>query len=93
MLRECTFDFGDDARHCPVCNRSLPYRIVPREKHVRRECLMNGGKCIHFGEQTGTRQCQSCNGNVRLKVFSCSHPLHRETTLPECATCRDFTVD
>ena len=90
MLRECVWEFREAERHCPVCNRSLPYRIVPRETKAHRECLVNGGKCDYLGEQTSTRSCPTCTGNVRLKVFACSHPLHRETTLPECATCRDF---
>jgi hypothetical protein len=43
-----------------------------------------------LGEQIGTRDCPSCRGKVRLKVFACSHPAHGETTLPDCDLCEDF---
>ena len=51
-----------------------------------------GGPCIHLGQQTGLRECSTCRGNVRLKVFACTHPLHRETTLEECGVCPDHHV-
>lgn len=48
------------------------------------------GPCFFLGEQTGLRDCPSCRGTVRLKVFACDHPRHRETTLAECKLCPDF---
>jgi hypothetical protein len=42
-----------------------------------------------LGEETGLRDCPSCLGNVRLKVFACSHPAHGETTLQDCGACAD----
>ena len=77
---------GDGFWFCAVC------QVATREK-TDRECQphITGDDCVHLGAQIGTRACATCNsGNVRLKVFACGHPLHRETTLPECATCRDF---
>ena len=80
--------------HCPHCK-------VSTRTPQSRECgpllpLRNApfpiANCQHLGSQTGERNCPTCAGNVRLKVFACSHPLHRETTLPECSTCRDFAV-
>ncbi len=47
------------------------------------------GPCVHLGEQTGLRDCPSCCGAVRVKVFACAHPAHRETTLRACADCPD----
>jgi len=46
--------------------------------------------CFHLGEQTGLRDCATCRGTVRVKVFNCLHPLHRETTFDECRDCRDY---
>jgi hypothetical protein len=48
------------------------------------------GPCRFLGEQTGLRDCPSCRGTVRVKVFACGHPLHVETTLAECPVCPDF---
>jgi hypothetical protein len=45
--------------------------------------------CIFLGEQIGFRDCPSCGGSVRVKVFACAHPAHQETTLNECTRCPD----
>jgi hypothetical protein len=47
----------------------------------------DAGPCFHLGGQTHLRDCPTCRGNVRVKVFACEHPLHVETTLAECARC------
>jgi hypothetical protein len=47
------------------------------------------GRCRHLGQETGLRDCPSCRGSVRVKVFACRHPGHHETTLAECASCKD----
>jgi hypothetical protein len=49
-----------------------------------------GAICEFLGKQIGTRECPTCRGKVRLKVFACSHPAHDETTLPDCDQCQDF---
>jgi hypothetical protein len=46
--------------------------------------------CTFLGPQTGSRECPTCRGKVRLKVFACGHPAHAETTLPDCDMCQDF---
>jgi hypothetical protein len=48
------------------------------------------GSCTHLGGFKTWRQCPSCGGSVRLKVFVCNHPRHLETTLRECVACADF---
>ena len=48
--------------------------------------------CRYLGQQTGERSCPTCSGNVRLKVFACSHAAHVETTLPECGACGDYSA-
>jgi hypothetical protein len=50
---------------------------------------VNTGPCFHLGTETGLRECATCQGNVRVKVFECFHPLHHETTLAECGGCLD----
>lgn len=68
-------------RELPPDNpRTMPPRLVER---------LSGG-CCHLGEEIGTRPCSGCLGNVRVKVFACRHPNHRETTLKECEVCGDF---
>jgi hypothetical protein len=47
------------------------------------------GPCMHLGEPVGWRDCPSCGGSVRLKVFACAHPAHGEATLGECGQCPD----
>ena len=46
--------------------------------------------CRHLGAETGQRECASCGGRVRIKVFACRHPRHGETTLSECLRCADY---
>jgi hypothetical protein len=45
--------------------------------------------CLHLGEQIGLRECPTCRGTVRVKVFACAHPAHLETTLRDCTRCPD----
>jgi len=42
------------------------------------------GQCPHLGDEIGLRDCPSCLGNVRLKMFANNHPAHVETMLQEC---------
>ncbi len=46
--------------------------------------------CVFLGNATGYRECKSCQGNVRLKVFACQHPAHESTTIQECRKCKDY---
>jgi hypothetical protein len=43
-----------------------------------------------LGDEIGLRDCETCRGHVRVKVFECNHPLHRETTASQCKCCEDF---
>jgi hypothetical protein len=45
--------------------------------------------CVHLGQEVGLRDCEGCRGTVKVRVFACSHPAHRETTLANCTTCGD----
>lgn len=56
------------------------------------------GPCVYLGEALRdaaglgvTRDCATCRGTVRSKVFGCGHPGHDgTTTLKECQSCRDY---
>ncbi|MEX0937776.1 MAG: hypothetical protein WDZ59_07935 [Pirellulales bacterium] len=69
--------------HEPPPNEFLPYRPPP--------FFENDGPCFYLGEQSGTRDCRTCRGSVKLKVFQCHHPAHQETTYEACKHCRDYT--
>src|SRR5262245_52758516 len=75
---------------CRICSRFLepppaefrPYPVILTSERQ--------GPCLHLGDQVGLRECSTCQGNVKLKVFGCSHPAHGETTLPDCERCVDY---
>ena len=46
--------------------------------------------CVYLGEPFGLRDCASCRGTVRIKIYECHHPAHAETTLSYCRTCPDY---
>lgn len=53
--------------------------------------------CVHLGNAIpgAFRDCKTCGGNVRLKVFGCAHPGHADqptTTETECRACGDYTA-
>lgn len=79
---------GAAAFRCIECGRACPVL-------ARRVCVKPRGDCLHRGEQTGVRDCASCGGNVRIKLFGCS--VHSECTVakqldgvPCCASCNEF---
>jgi hypothetical protein len=74
-------------RLCRLWREPAPESFRP---FVPGMVIVRRGPCAHLGEQTGERECPSCRGSVRLKVFACGHPGHAETTLRECADCTDY---
>jgi len=48
--------------------------------------------CCYLGPRRGFRIQPSANGHLQLPVFDCRHPNHRETTLEECDSCRDWAA-
>lgn len=54
------------------------------------------GACQHRGDKVGTRECETCQGSTRIKLFACA--LHGcECTIGKvipqsrcCATCEDY---
>ncbi|MEM7387152.1 MAG: hypothetical protein AAF514_19615, partial [Verrucomicrobiota bacterium] len=47
------------------------------------------GPCFYLGEATGFKECENCQGHVRLKTFACHHEDHSETTRQDCQSCHD----
>lgn len=80
------------ANVCRVCDMwQQPAPLTFREVKPRQQ--VRNCACIHLGELIGERECSSCRGRVRVKVYSCQHPDHDEVTWPECLNCRDYTAD
>ena len=50
----------------------------------------HAGPCIYLRQEAGLRDCPTCRGSVRQKLFACGHPLHKQTTLRDCQRCADF---
>jgi hypothetical protein len=76
-----------------ICTRCR-HRLLPPPTHFRELRPPTGkvryGSCRHLGGVVGERICDGCRGNVRLKVFACSHPAHEATTLSDCQKCADY---
>jgi hypothetical protein len=67
---------------CPLWQQAAPprFRKFPPDPPPRPR-----GPCLYLGEPVAWRECLSCRGSVRIKLFACAHPRHQETTLAECA--------
>jgi len=63
--------------------------LCPKPKRPRR-IPAYARPCLYLGGQLGERDCKSCKGSVRLKVFACSHQRHDDTTIRDCKTCADY---
>lgn len=78
------------ANICRLCTRDQEpppqtFRSYPSSFGVTRE-----GPCWYLGELMGLRQCPSCRGKVRVKVFDCDHADHESTTIRDCIRCADY---
>jgi hypothetical protein len=86
----------EDCQVCPtdICNHVLPAMLTPEGGPaipVNVTAPEPRGPCVHLGADTGQlRECPSCQGTVRQKVFECSHPAHGETVIRECQVCPDW---
>jgi len=55
------------------------------------------GLCRHLGSEVRQQQCQSCSGNVRMRVFACDlhgecQPTPRLPGVRACNACSDFAT-
>lgn len=72
-----------DASQCRLC---WLYRY---DERYRTRWGTQRAACPFEGEETGTRDCPSCNGRVRLKLFRCNHPARQpeEVSRQDCNEC------
>ena len=77
----------------PVC-RVCRFWAQPPPAHFRpfpaASTPQRAGPCRFLGDVVELRECESCRGQVKLKVFACNHLLHGKTTLAGCETCLDY---
>jgi hypothetical protein len=67
----------------PAPQEFRPFPSVPRPP----------GSCKYFGDLLENRECLTCSGTVRIKVYACAHPRHPETTIRICSSCSDYQLD
>jgi hypothetical protein len=77
------------AEMCKLCNYWREPSPGPLRPFPPPPVIDNVGPCVYLGEETGLRECTTCLGRVRVKVFACRHPSHDETTFNECRHCPD----
>ena len=93
FLMNCHFYAIDGGVRCRRCGQMLITADPPERCHAA--CPAATGECRHFGEETRRVGCESCGGNVQIKVFACA--AKGECTLGQpiegiacCATCEGF---
>ena len=78
--------------YCPTWRREAP--IQPWRGRVgapAKGAPQSEPVCAHLGPATGAlRECPTCQGNVRQKVFACA--VHGDTTIRDCRRCRDYVA-
>lgn len=75
---------------CGICARwqeAEPEALLP---FPGPDYLKRSGSCANLGVLIEERPCTTCRGNVRLKVYVCAHPKHKETTISNCELCSDY---
>ena len=76
---------------CGICDRwSEPPPTEFRPFDPAGPLVRRTGPCFLLGEHVDWKDCPTCSGHVRLKVFQCRHPQHHQTTVNDCQLCRDY---
>ena len=78
------------ANVCRQCVSRTTVNIASQRPYPTLNLVNRSGPCFHLGGQTGERKCETCQGEVRQKVFACLHPEHSETTVKDCDRCGDY---
>lgn len=79
--------------YCTECDRPQTWRVGLKPI---RQCKKAQKPCAHLGNETRKVQCQSCGGNVQIRVFQCS--VHGECSqskdvgVKTCQGCQDYSV-
>lgn len=71
----------------------LPYISIFESK---TQCRYLGSPIVDSNGKYLLRDCETCSGNVRQKVYECTHPGHAQnptTTYKECEKCPDYEQD
>jgi hypothetical protein len=82
--------------HDPASVPAGPPRFEPAPVVLvgsRPPCVYLGLPIPDEGGGQAMRECASCRGSVRLKLWACLHPGHEgrpETTTRECLGCGDY---
>lgn len=78
------------AEVCRACDRWRDPSPVVYRPHVCMSAARRDGPCWNLGKLVGWRDCPTCRGQVRVKVFACGHPRHEFATINECLQCPDY---
>jgi hypothetical protein len=90
---------GFEAIYGPVSNTVLLVEKRTRpslpatSKNQSEDCAYLGEAIKDADGRQAERNCPTCQGNVRVKVFACRHPGHAgdpTTTIKDCRTCGDY---
>ena len=83
---------GEPVVPAEVCAGQCPFVDHQREPPKSPSALTKrvGLPCVFLGPHTGWRECVSCRGKTKLKEFTCLHPAHEKTTIPDCKKCADY---
>src|SRR6187455_1384236 len=87
ILSKHSIVFAGYCRSCPFLGQPLPEKLRPFRMPPPYEYV---GPCQHLGEFKELRDCPTCSGHVRRKVFQCNHERHEETTIQDCQDCYDY---
>jgi Tfp pilus assembly protein PilF len=76
-------------RLCPLWQRAAPDRFrTPADVPALRRF----GSCRFLGSFVGFKECDTCRGRTKLKLFNCHHERHDSTTSYECLKCKDYVM-
>lgn len=75
-------------RLCDFWHQPPPVKFRPFDPFGRN--LPRTGPCLHLGDRIDWKDCATCGGHVRIKVFQCSHIAHDRTTIDDCHFCGDY---
>ncbi len=70
-----------DIENDPIVSAFSPHMLFALFPHRRYRCSL-------IGQHIEWRDCVTCNGKTRLKVYACA--VRGKCILADCATCKDY---
>ncbi len=64
--------------------------IADSEGDSPEHYIQRKGPCFYQGDFVRFRQCEGCQGNVKLKEFECFHESHHSAFTSHCRKCREY---